>query len=385
MPVTAGITVAALTAALMVTAVSQVSAATAVTLYASPTGTGTTCSQASPCSLSGAQAAVRSQLAATSGADVTVLLPDGTYRLASAWEFGAADSGSAGNPVVWQSAPGAHPVISGASQVSGWTEVGSTGVWSAPVPAGSASRQLYVNDQEAPVASASPSALSFTGSWTGSSTGYSISHDSAAMAWFGSLTAAQVAAVEFDYPGGNGAWTDSRCRVSSYSAAAGTLTMDEPCWADTTQRSSFSQASGGLPSMSTSTLPGLVEDAQVLMHPGQWYLNSAANTLYYEPSAGQQMSSLDVELPHLESLLQGAGTLASPLHDVTFRGLQFSYATWNAPSAAAGFSDVQSNLHMTGATNQGMCAFSTPAEAARGVRSPSRWRTCRSPRPTTSR
>ena len=43
------------------------------------------------------------------------------------------------------------------------------------VPAGSASRQLYVDGQEAPIASATPSALGFTGSWTGSSTGYSIS------------------------------------------------------------------------------------------------------------------------------------------------------------------------------------------------------------------
>ncbi len=104
-----------------------------------------------------------------------------------------------------------------------------------------------------------------------------------------------------------------------------------------------------------------MEDAQALLHPGQWFLDSPGDTLYYEPLAGQQMTSLDVELPHLESLLQGAGTLASPLHDVTFSGLQFSYATWNAPSSAAGFSDVQSNLHMTGATNQGMCTFSTPA------------------------
>src|ERR1700722_12882042 len=80
---TAGIGVAALAAALMVTATPHGSAATAVTLYASPSGTGTACSHASPCSLSGAQAAVRSQLAATSGADVTVLLADGTYRLDS--------------------------------------------------------------------------------------------------------------------------------------------------------------------------------------------------------------------------------------------------------------------------------------------------------------
>ena len=60
-------------------------------------------------------------------------------------------------------------------------------VWSAPVPAGSASRQLYVNGQEAPVASghARPQ-LGFTGGWTGSSAGYDLSADSAAQAWFGS-------------------------------------------------------------------------------------------------------------------------------------------------------------------------------------------------------
>jgi Right handed beta helix region len=352
---------AAVIAALTVSTLPMASAATVVTFYASPTGSGAVCSQSLPCSLTGAQSAVRSQLARTSGADVTVLLLDGTYRLASTWAFGAADSGSAGHPVVWQGAPGAHPVISGASQVTGWTEVGTSGVWSAPVPTGSASRQLYVNGQEVPVASASPSALGFARSWTGSSTGYSIAGDSVAKTWFGALTAAQVASVEFDYPGGNGAWTESRCRVASYSAAAGTLAMDEPCWADATQRSSFSQGSGGLPSMSTSTMPTLIADARALVHPGQWFLDSAAKTLYYEPVTGQQMTSLDVELPHLESLLQGAGTLAAPLHDVTFSGLQFSYATWNAPSATAGFADVQSNLRITGATNQGMCTFSTPA------------------------
>ena len=36
-----------------------------------------------------------------------------------------------------------------------------------------------------------------------------------------------------------------------------------------------------------------------------------------------------MQLPRLESLLQGAGTLANPLHDITFTGWQFSYTTWN--------------------------------------------------------
>ena len=337
-------------------------AATAATFYASPSASsGAACTQAAPCTLTDAQAEVRTYLAANSGANVTVLLENGTYRLANTWSFTAADSGSAGHPVVWQAAPGATPVISGATQISGWTQVGTSAVWSAPVPAGSNSRQLYVNGQEAPIAQATPSSLGMSGGWTGSSTGYTISGDAGAMTWFKSLTAAQVANVEFDYPGGNGAWTESQCRVASFSASAGTLTMDQPCWNDATDRASYSQASGGLPSMSTSQMPTLIENAQTLLHPGQWYLSGSTTpaTLYYDPPAGQ-MSGLDVELPHLESLVTGGGTLAAPIHDITFSGLQFSYATWNNPSTSVGFADVQSNLRITGATNQGMCTFSSP-------------------------
>ncbi|MYS22157.1 hypothetical protein GA0115240_138530 [Streptomyces sp. DvalAA-14] len=352
---------AVLSVALVAPAVQSAGAASSVTLYASPSGAGSACSASAPCSLPGAQSAVRTQLAANGSADVSVLLADGTYHLSSTWTLGAADSGTAGHPVVWKAAAGAHPVISGASQVTGWTQLGSSGVWSAPVPTTSNSRQLYVGGHEAPIAQASPSSLGFRGSWTGSSTGYSISGDQAAMAWFGSLTASQVAGVEFDYPGGNGPWTESRCRVASFSASAGTLKMSQPCWTDVTARASFAQGSGGLPSMSTGTMPALVENAQTLLGSGQWFLDGAGGTLYYKPSAGQQMSSLDVELPHLESLVRGAGTLAAPLHDITFSGLQFSYATWNAPSTSSGFADVQSNLRMTGANNQSMCNFSTPA------------------------
>jgi hypothetical protein len=195
----AGMSVATLVVGLTVFVPGGATAAASVALYASPNGTGSTCSQSAPCSLTTAQSTVRSLSPATSGADIAVNLLDGTYRLSSTWKFTAVDSGSAGHPVVWQAGPGARPVISGASQVSGWTQVGGSGVWSAPVPANSASRQLYVDGREAPIAQASPSALGFAGGWTGSSTGYNVSGDSAATAWFNSLTAAQVAGVEFVY------------------------------------------------------------------------------------------------------------------------------------------------------------------------------------------
>ncbi|WP_031078960.1 right-handed parallel beta-helix repeat-containing protein [Streptomyces sp. NRRL WC-3742] len=338
-------------------------AAAQTTLYASPSaGSGAACTQADPCTLPDAQAAVRGFLADNQGADVTVLLADGTYRPSSTWAFTAADSGSAGHPVVWRAAPGARPVISGASQIGGWTQVGSSAVWSAPVPTGSNSRQLYVNGQETPVAQAKPSSLGWSDAWTGSPTGYTISKDTGALEWFRKLTPDQISAVEFDYPGANGGWTESRCRVKSFDAGPGTLTMQQPCWEMLTERPEFSSASGSLPPMNSNTAPSRVENAQALLGPGQWFLDSAStpNTLYYVPPSGT-MAGLDVELPRLESLLTGSGTLSAPIHDLTFSGLQFSYATWNDPSTNVGFVEVQSNLRTTTAKNQGMCGFSDPA------------------------
>lgn len=70
-----GVTIAVSTAVMT----SAASAAT-TDLYASPTGTGTSCSAAQPCSLSAAQAAVRSMNTTMSG-DIVVQLADGVYRL----------------------------------------------------------------------------------------------------------------------------------------------------------------------------------------------------------------------------------------------------------------------------------------------------------------
>ena len=328
-------------------------------LWAAPDGHGAACTAWDPCSLTSAQAVVRTIERRAHPAGVTVELDGGTYRLSKTLDFGAADSGTPGHPVVWRAAPGAHPVISGATRVSGWSEVGSTGVWSANVPSGSASRQLYVDGTEAPVAQATPASLHFAGGWTGSATGYDLSKDPVAEAWFAQLTPAQLAQVEFEYPGGNGAWTDSECRVASMSGSS--LVMDQPCWTNATDAATFSQGSGGLPSMSPSQMPSTIENAAGLLKTGQWFLDSAANKLYYAPRNGQQMAGLDVELPRLQTLLQGAGSLGHPLHDITFSGLQFSYATWNDPSSSVGFADVQSNLRRTGASNQGLCTFSSPA------------------------
>jgi len=82
--------------------------------------------------------------------------------------------------VVWKAALGANPIISGAVQVKNWKPISGGNIWSAPVPANTNSRQLYINGVQASIASSTPSALGFLGNWTGSSTGYNLNNDDVA-------------------------------------------------------------------------------------------------------------------------------------------------------------------------------------------------------------
>ncbi|GAB3845196.1 hypothetical protein GCM10029963_23170 [Micromonospora andamanensis] len=160
----------ALTAAATVAAVTAFAApalAATTTLYASPSGGGSSCTAAQPCSLAGAQSVVRSMNTSMSG-DIVVQLADGVYRLSSPLRFTAADSGTNGWRVIWQAAPSARPVISGARAVTGWTQVDAgRNIWRANVGAGTDTRQLYVNGALATRARTQVNRADFTADSTG--------------------------------------------------------------------------------------------------------------------------------------------------------------------------------------------------------------------------
>ena len=75
-----------------------------------------------------------------------VELVDGTYRLTAPLIFTDADSGANGHTNSWQAATGAHPVLSGGKQITGWA-VSDSGknIWKATAPGTFATRQLYVD------------------------------------------------------------------------------------------------------------------------------------------------------------------------------------------------------------------------------------------------
>ena len=62
--------------------------------------------------------------------DVTVELGTGTYRLSRPLTFTAQDAGRNGHTITWEAAPGAHPVLSGAQQVTNWQSYdASKNIW----------------------------------------------------------------------------------------------------------------------------------------------------------------------------------------------------------------------------------------------------------------
>jgi F5/8 type C domain/Right handed beta helix region len=298
------------------------SAAPAVVLSVAPGGQGSACTANNPCSLLTAQARVRAATP-TMNSDIDVVLADGTYQLSSTLAFDAAkgDGGTNGHTVSYQAAPGAHPVLSGGQRIADWKQ-GPDGVWQARVPAGTQTRQLYVNGVRANIA-----AEAAPGGFTQTATGYTTA-DSTIESW------GNISGVEFVYDVG---WTQMRCRIAS--ASGTTITMDEPCYQNSTKKQYGVNAGN----------PSVIQNAkELLTDAGQWYLDQPAHTLYYIPREGQDMRTADVEVPRLQTLVSGTGTEAHPLAGLTLAGLSFEYGGWTAPDGSDGFSEVQANMHLTG-------------------------------------
>jgi hypothetical protein len=316
-------------------------AVTPITLYASPGGSGSACTAAAPCSLTGAQAAVEA-VNQNMSSDIYVDLYGGVYRLSATFQLGPADSGSNGFDVVWQALPGQVPEFSGAAQITGFTQYNaSLNIWRAPVSAAAAAaggQQLFVNGQRAQLArsAGTPASLAVT------STGFSTTDSS-----YSSFTnQSQVQVVD------ESDWKHESCPVSNITAIPGggsDINILPSCWsANNTNvpNLGFPFNGSGLPAMSTITY---VEDAyQLLTQPGQFYLDKSGDYLYYIPTAGQSMATADVELPVLQSLvdLQGTPGHLAPVNQ-NAPGASYSGSGWFL-STGRNFGDLDNELEATG-------------------------------------
>ncbi len=308
-------------------------AATMTTLYASPTGTGTACSTTAPCSLTQAKTSVEAIDANMSG-DIVVQLAGGTYRLSAPLTLGTADSGSNGYSVIWQAAPGQSPILSGGQQVTGWTlHDSSANIYSAAVPTGADSRQLYVDGALAPRAAITINRSDVKVTTTG------LTIQNSALNYLAGLS--QQNRIELE---SQNSFTDRFSPVQSISGS--TITMQQPAW---------NNNNWGYDTIASPFAGGqlLIENSySFLKNAGQWYLDPQAGQLYYKAPSGWNPASHDVELPRLTSLVHISGSYANPAHNIAFQGVSFQHTTWLTPSTSVGYADQQSGTFLAAQANQ---------------------------------
>jgi hypothetical protein len=308
----------------------------AADMYAAPAGSGTACTQAAPCSLTGVRDKVRGLVDAMSS-DINVRLRGGTYRLAEPFTLGPADSGANGHRVVYSAYQAERPVFSGARRVSGFSvHDSSRNIYRAAVPPGTASRQLFVNGQRAERARGPLNPGGFT-----------LKDSSFITADPSYRSFANAAAVEVVY---NRDWKHMRCPLAGITEAAGggsSLNVAPKCFADnntSVPNLGFPFNGAGLPKLEGVSW---VENAyQLLTKPGQFYLDTAANYLYYLPRPGEDLATAQVELPVLDKVVDLSGTPGhlAPVNDTDPRA---TYSPSWRTSGDRKFGDFDNDVHYT--------------------------------------
>jgi len=251
-------------------------------------------------SLTKAQQAVRAQVASMT-ANITVHIAPGTYALSAPLILTAQDSGTRGFKVNWA---GSGAVISGGRKLTNWT-AGANGIYSASVPQGTKSRNLYVNGQASNYARrkiANRKDLAYTASgitWTAG--GYD---------WITSTPGIEQAEVRFI-----NSFTDRYAPISGKGNRE--LLMKQDWW--TTNNWGYDHIS-----KPNADFGVWVQGALgLLSEGGQFYLDGGAGKVYYKPLSGESMASLDAHLGILETLVVVGGTYDAPAHDITFQGVSF--------------------------------------------------------------
>ncbi len=258
---------------------------------------------------------------------INVNIRSGTYTLSQPINFGPSDSGSDQFPVVYQADPknSAPVVISGGIEVNdlactGGTCTSTVSQWSA----GTIARQLYVDETRIIRARTNYDPTIFANAnqdWAWTSTGYTRAAGKSSSPpnnpeWAEIVTAQQ--------------WRMMRCPLTASGPTE--LIPKQECWNNAqTFYAPFN-----------FQILSWIENAEEYLQPGMWFLNPSSKQLKYMPTGGTTPTK--AVLASQSTLLNLQGSSNTPVQNITFKGLQFSYATWNGPSIDGYVSDQSGNF-----------------------------------------
>lgn len=251
--------------------------------------------------LTKAQNAVRALATQSMSDDITVHLASGIYILSEPLRFNGADSGKNGHTVSWV---GDGATLSGGLRVTGWKQE-SNGIYSASVPTGTESRNLYVGGWAANYARTKlDNRTQFT--YTANGMTWSDSRYD----WLMSTPGIANAEIRFI-----NSFTD---RVAPIRAVGNRqLSMRQYAWAN--QIIGWDHAASPFADFGVYVQNALA----LLTDGGEFYLDTAAAKVYYKPLAGENMATIDTYLGVQETLIAVGGTYGEPAHDISFSGIKF--------------------------------------------------------------
>jgi hypothetical protein len=272
--------------------------------------------------------------------DIVVYLLGGTYTLNSTIAFTPSDSGTNGYQIRYEAYPGQMPVLSGGTQVMGWTQYRGS-IYKAHLSRADKLRSLYVNGHRAVMDSKT---IPSQGCWGT----YTVTAGQASWAW---VSGSQADGVQFnpsDFPQVSGNVSDIEMSTSSTWNQAivtvrGTTTSGNNTVAELQQPYGAIAEQAGWGAgfrCGSGTQVTIYNTFSLLNTPGQFYFDRAAQTLYYDALPGEDMSTATVIAPNdnLTTLLSIEGTATNNrVQNLTFSGLTFAYSDWNLENIAGSY------------------------------------------------
>lgn len=333
-------------------------------LYAAPDGSGNLATKEAPCSLTGVRDLIRTINRSMTG-NIVVLLRGGLYRLQKPFELlesdSVHDSGTNGFSITYRNAPGETPVLSGAIPVTGWTlHDKEKNIYRASVPAGTQSRQLYVNGIRAERARGELRPKE----WFKTESGWGCLDLSVAK-W---RNPSDIEIVS------RSSWKHLRCGVASVKidtvmplpkpqprakpgepkptpypspspVQAARVDMKTPGWLNASKSPHPGPPLNGGGTQQMNNVEWVENAYELLARPGQWYLDRKESCIYYIPRLGEEISTMKAELPVLETLIEVRGAdFKHRIHDIAIEGITFKHATWLLPSGDQGYADNQAGV-----------------------------------------
>ena len=299
-----------------------------VTIHVSPRGNDSW--EGSPAhplaTLTGARNAAR-RLRGTSPkpCPIRIVIADGTYPMTGPLELTPQDSGTEGNPVVYEAAAGTEPVFTGGILIGNWKPCNG-GTWEASipqsVPAPCYFEGLWVNDRRATRARYPNSKWSFLGKVReerfpniddkrGQKARQTIALDQNDFEMLSGLGQAELKDVNLVI---YHKWDVTRRRIEGVDRSNLTVNVEGNA------RKTWNAWDKGTPYILENLLPAM--DA-----PGEWFL-SRDGILHYKPKPGETVNTARIVAPLCEKLvvLKGDPKAGHWVEHIQFRGLHFLHA-----------------------------------------------------------